>query len=373
MTTRTTLPALTAVLALAFALAAVAQDGGSPPKPNDKPSVEQLIDRLNSDDFQTRQQATRDLIEREDTESALMEALKSDSAEVQSRAETILAERKARLRKRHVARAVELANNGGVDLFAEAMAAVGDPGDDQAWAAMLALTRRVVKGWQGPIRGAGFQFPEVNRLRDEKPEARNWNGLIDYEDLSARRFVAGDLTGRNHINQSLFVAKGRVEARGRVVDSVFIATGDVKLPELPAMRSILICDGNVEVWGTNDCLIFASGTIKTTKLGFNKEMHVPNLRDLYGVARFFDPAQVGVEAAESEGGLTVKIVADGKPFARAGLRAGDRLRAVDGVQVSTTDAFRRALRRAIALAKQTVLTVERDGGRPTDLKVSLAD
>jgi hypothetical protein len=42
-------------------------------------------------------------------------------------------------------------------------------------------------------------------------------------------------------------------------------------------------------------------------------------------------------------------------------------------QVCTADDFARALRRTVALAKQTVLTAERDDERPADLKVTLAD
>jgi S1-C subfamily serine protease len=58
------------------------------------------------------------------------------------------------------------------------------------------------------------------------------------------------------------------------------------------------------------------------------------------------------------------------PFARAGLRAGDVLAALDGTEVRDPEAFRRLLRRRVAEGGLAQLRVLRDG-KTTDVRVLL--
>ena len=74
-----------------------------------------------------------------------------------------------------------------------------------------------------------------------------------------------------------------------------------------------------------------------------------------GFIRFFDPAEAGVEASADADGVRVQSVTKDKPFAAAGLRAGDVITAVgdekidpSGTALDEFDSFRRPLRKALA-------------------------
>jgi S1-C subfamily serine protease len=67
--------------------------------------------------------------------------------------------------------------------------------------------------------------------------------------------------------------------------------------------------------------------------------------------RFFDAAQVGLTFAIIEGAAHVEAVAAGTPFARAGLRRGDRVLAVNGGEFRSQQEFVTLLRRRIPAAE----------------------
>src|SRR5207249_440315 len=94
-----------------------------------------------------------------------------------------------------------------------------------------------------------------------------------------------------------------------------------------------------------------------------EEVRPPVVKELQtdglGYVKFFDPVQVGVTVTADADGVRVAEATEGKPFARAGLRAGDVITAVDGTAVNSTDAFRRLLRKAVALSEPIVLKVRR--------------
>src|SRR5262249_58378255 len=65
--------------------------------------------------------------------------------------------------------------------------------------------------------------------------------------------------------------------------------------------------------------------------------------------RFFEIADVGVEALTTKAGVRVDKIAPGSPPAKAGLQAGDVILSVDGAKCPDVDTFRRQLRRAFVL------------------------
>src|SRR5262249_3636290 len=81
---------------------------------------------------------------------------------------------------------------------------------------------------------------------------------------------------------------------------------------------------------------------------------------LLGWIRFFETADAGVQVAAADGGVTVSKLADGQPPAKAGLKVGDVITAVDGKLAKDPETFRRLLRRGTVM-DQTVFMVKRGG------------
>ena len=88
------------------------------------------------------------------------------------------------------------------------------------------------------------------------------------------------------------------------------------------------------------------------------------------VIRFFEVADLGLNVLAREGSVGVAYVEDGTPLATAGLRVGDHVLAVNGIDVSDLQDLRRQLRRAFVLGGAE-LSVLRDGN-PQCLAVSFA-
>jgi S1-C subfamily serine protease len=80
-----------------------------------------------------------------------------------------------------------------------------------------------------------------------------------------------------------------------------------------------------------------------------------------GFVKWFDPASVGIVVEAAEGGLRVKHADEGKPFAKAGLRAGDLAVSADGKDITSPDVFRRLLRGKVVMEEELTLEVKRDG------------
>src|SRR5262249_42636349 len=90
-----------------------------------------------------------------------------------------------------------------------------------------------------------------------------------------------------------------------------------------------------------------------------------------GFVRFFDPAHEGIAVEAADKAVRIKEVQLGKPFARAGLRAGDVLLTLDGAEVGSGETFRKTLRKLMAEGTEATFRVRR-ADRVLDLPVRFA-
>src|SRR5262249_34226021 len=106
------------MLSLPAALLLGAADPAALGTPDETP-VERLIERLGHDDFEVREQATRELSARDDALPAVRRALGSPDAEVRRRAARIVEDLESRRARRLIQGTVGLANDGAVDEVVE--------------------------------------------------------------------------------------------------------------------------------------------------------------------------------------------------------------------------------------------------------------
>ena len=351
--------------------------------------MEGLIGRLGSPRFREREEATRKLLQLEESAPELRVAMRSADPEVSHRSARIL----QGLERRPLLRTLGRGERGEIDLLIDGLFVNwrGTPDDAFIWHMVTVSARRLVDGVGGKqpevglIPGRGFwEMPETPRSHFVLPgrlayEGNKHGGVFD------AYCRAPAVSVRTYIGTSVVLAEGDVEARDGAGTSIIFANGNVRLGGKGLGRSLILCDGDVEVNAVNHSIVIARGNIRFPWNGRSIHSHLiaggtvsphskdkqttvkQKLRDDFGFVAFFDPAEAGVEVAQSQRGIRIEKVHPGKPFAKSGFQPGDVILAVDGRPVDSTDSFRRLLRRGVVRERAT-FQVHR-GERITDVAV----
>jgi hypothetical protein len=290
MTSRTSLSLLVFAVTTALSVAFTpAQQGPEKSSPVDKLSVEDLIKRLGSEDYKTRESATGELLKRDDARSALLKAAKSKDPEVSKRAKLIFDKHEERASKGRMKRLLERIKNGQLDEFIDQMVFLEKCVDSQTWLAVLEFADAIVTraketpsakthakkepspdlgGLQGRISGFRKTGPGPTFILKEsnsdspfvKREIKDRNVLESCTIISQRSiqtgkhtqgsiiFANGDINLNNHISSSLVICDGSITIRGKAARSILIATGKVKLHDPAHGSSSVIIETPVRRW-----------------------------------------------------------------------------------------------------------------------------
>jgi hypothetical protein len=368
-------------------------------------SVAELIEQLGSDRFEEREAATQQLFKHQDAAAALRQALKPPDAEVNKRAAAILKEFDQ-------AELVALVKNGEVDLLIERLVHLPEGADeDAAWQAVLNLVSRLLDREKKDFGKTGFEVDDKAQFLESRHVDRVWKRsrppILDLgkferdsqpkryagahvrvpeNDRGCRLVRAEEVTLEDGRGSSLIVSSGPVRTKhdpglgNGHLTSVIIAGGSVEVDIVHT--SVIVCGGDLTIHhGLNGCLVLAQGKVKSEHLPHSMincvvvsagtvdlpEDEVGNCiikakePQLLGLVKFFELAAVGVEVTSSKAGVQVKKVTESGPYGRAGLRADDRLLAIDEQKVDSPELFRRVLCRKHALGESLTLHVLRDG------------
>jgi hypothetical protein len=296
---------------------------------------------------------------------------------------------------------------GWVDLFVAATKAWNLPADDdRLWQPPLDLAWVLVKKadfrWSLAVR-PGRSFPRtMAEFRDRlKPRFIRADQSYEQEkvlptDVPSQVYPGGimapGVSSPWALGHNIVVSRGDVRTGGPLGDSIVFADGDVRVGTFLA-ATVLVCDGNVtvedRVFGSlviargsirvngqsiSDSTLVAGGTVRTgyrvippdQGIVITEKEKIP-----FRFVTFFELAAVGVEAEAVAGDVWVSAVTDGKPFAKAGARAGDTVIGVNGRRPDSVESLRRLLRDALAVGDATV-TVTR-AGKVETLRVTLTD
>jgi hypothetical protein len=187
---------------------------------------------------------------------------------------------------------------------------------------------------------------------------------------------------------NIVVSRGDVRTPKSLCDSIVFANGDITVGH-HLTGSVVVCDGDVTVEGgagglvvargsihvkgpVSDCILAAGGKIpnKVTK---PRDFVVVIAQEPtpFGFVTFFELKTVGVDVAVTANEVRVRAVAGGKPFAKAGVRAGDVITAVNGKKPDSAESLRRLLRDVLAVADASVTL--RRGDQTETVSVSLPD
>jgi hypothetical protein len=344
--------------------------------------VDKLIKQLGDKSPALREAASHRLVELAGADLALRAALKSPDPEIARRAALILTERS----RRGLARMKEYAKNGEVDQAVELFVWRSNWEDDKAcWQVLTGLAAGLIERGRKKFGAAvppphdtlpagdfGRYLKEVRPLFlagpriDPRKERTFRNGNYGFVASGTDLILEG---GGNH-DRALLAATGSFRYAGYLHSSVIYAGGPVEMEGV--YQSLLVCDGDLKMSGGcfrslvivqgdvywsgsgsigGESLVIITGRLhlgsKYTEIAKTAKVR-ERQPDLLGFVKFFDPTREGVEVEAAKGGVRVKAVDATKAFAKAGLRVGDVITAVDGQASANPEAFRRQLRSALA-------------------------
>jgi hypothetical protein len=354
--------------------------------------IDQLIAQLGSDSFEAREAATRKLMEREDAIPALRKALKSSDAEVAHRAGQILDALARKENERAFARFADLAKNGAADQAVERFVRRARWNDEKAcWKALADLANRLTELERKTYGKASLPDYKALTREDFSQFLRECNltavaprGAAPEQGERHLVLRAEEIAPGADIMFTLLALSGGAKVRG-VNRSIIFAGGSVEAGHT-ASGSLILCDGDVTADYFINSLVIARGTIHCRSSALNSrliscgEVRYKDAKDLrdtkvvekeakpLGLVTFFDPAQVGITVEAAEGGVKVKSAEKGKPFAAAGLRAGDLVVALDGTAAKDAESFRRLLRAKVAAGGEMAFKVRR-GEEAVEIRV----
>jgi hypothetical protein len=386
---KTSILCLSLVLATGLSLSLLGES------PADGEDVAQLIQRLSNKHFKVREEAARQLLEREDAAPALQRILQvpGSDPEVARRAAQILAEFNRRDARRVLQRLQSLGEQGEVDLLVEWFVRRRRwAPEDSAWQMLGDLARKLVQlETQGP-RKTNLPHSESTPFVD----FRRYRTLVRPKtvDFAPRQLQRGSYLARGEeivadvLAQSLIATSGNFRASFLGGSAVF-AGGSVAVKEVS--NSVIICDGEFKARHyVGGCIIIARGPVQCPDKLHNSlivslgTVQVPKDTDgkdtliqekepnPLGFVKFFDPARAGIEVRQAEDGVRVKTAFEGKRFARAGLKAGDLIAALDGEAIKDPESFRRLLRRKLAEGGASKLKVRR-GEKTLEIPITWKD
>jgi hypothetical protein len=372
----------------------------SPGRTGEPPAreIDDLIRKLGDGQHAVREAATRRLLELEGVVPALRTAQMSQNAEIAKRAAWILEERRRRPGQRALARLKQHVKNGEIDQAVELLVARAKwEGENACWQALTGLAADLIErgrkefgevipppdrllpvgDFDRYLKDCHPVFMVGSRVNPEGKRAGQGEGsVLRGKDMLIQRgegcggliACAGNLhvTSKNQLcdlSHCVVYATGSV-AMKRLHNSLLVCDGDLKA--LTIVNSLVIVRGDVycaDNGGVGNSLVIMTGRFhlgkRESRIGKKADLREQK-PDLLGFVKFFDLAQAGVEVEAVKGGVRVKALDANKALAKAGLRVGDTVTAVDEQGFLGPDTFRRQLRSALARDSFT-LQVSRGG------------
>ncbi len=272
-----------------------------------------------SDDAKTRETTAQELLKREDLFRPLHEGLKHRDAEVRRAVQTILDEQKRSLKQKVIPNIPKLAKNGDVERYVERMVSLGADVPEEAWAAGLDLARDLWRrGTDDSKKNLAFPDPPFLSYKLHVSDvARKDRNLATRLRIAADRVDTAD-----PIIDSFVVSRGPVCASD-IAKSVVFTNGNIigAAKGGTIYRSIVCCDGDIDVTFAGDSVLIASGSIRVQPADC---VVIQNAKSPFGFLKRFALGQL-IEVKAANDAIEVTDLKNGSCFAEAGLKKGDQI------------------------------------------------
>jgi hypothetical protein len=238
---------------LAFTAAICAADD-KPAAKADPAAVRQLVEQLKSDDYQTREKATRELSKLEQVPDELRAATKSDDLEQRRRALSAADAITARAEDKAFKEMVADLQKVELDRFVSRMVKDADFAGDKQWEVVETLTKALTKR-ANELSDKKYPIPDLKIKA--LPQQNNDAGMIAHQGkrilLSDPKAVMVSVTG------CVILSAGPTPRMTSISDSIVIVDGDFQ-GATTVDNCLLIVRGNVgQITGVRGCVILATG------------------------------------------------------------------------------------------------------------------
>jgi hypothetical protein len=307
--------------------------------------------------------------------------------------------------ERLLSRGKKFLKRGKVDLFVAATAGWKLKADDpRLWEPVVDLGRVLLRKGKmtGPRtpngcpssfedyaalkRVVSLSFTRLNGPYTQRSQPED--GITFYKGGIQSRGVVAD----QGLWYSVVASRGDVHLTSGISESVVFANGNVKAEKI--FKSIVVCDGDVEVGPLTVALVIARGNItakrgasaSTLVAGGKITLHNQEKRNLdgghfivveekdakpLGFVTFFELHQVGLEVKAADKAVSVAKVVAKSAAEKAGLKVGDAILEVGGKRPDSAESLRRLLRDALAVGDAAVKL--RRGDQTLTAKMSLPE
>jgi hypothetical protein len=389
------------------------------PPPRPKVDVAALVRQLGSEDFNEREEASRQLaaLPVDEPPAELLAALKSSNPEVRDRAAKAAKAIREAAARRRLPRDERFATRGQVDLYVASTAALDQAlkdTDERLWVPAFDLGAKVAAsadttgdrkpGCPSTAKDfptyCSFSKPKFFRLtavsltgeRNAASEPiEGYHQVIQAGNVDAAKSINGLVVSRGpvrakmNINSSLILATGDVTAEHNISGSIVVCDGDVSAGKYLS-QSVVIARGNITVKGAaSSCTLIAGGSVTVGKLpdpvarGEDpKDAHRrrAEIREKdsnpLGFITFFELRRIGLDVKTADGAVLVASVAAGNVCDKAGLKVGDTVLEVNGKKPSDAESLRRLLRDALAAVGEATVKLRR-GQDTVTAKLAISD
>ncbi len=181
--------------------------------------------------------------------------------------------------------------------------------------------------------------------------------------------VANSDLDLNQTSGSLVIVDGTLNFKCSsdlyLANNIIIARNDINIiTPTNVMNGILISGRDINFKNRTsikpDARLVAKNIIRTPIKQPDESKFVEGFDRMQDYVRFFELADVGIEAAESPSGVTITSIDPRSSFAKYGIRVGDVVKQVDRKPIPTVNEFRRLVRREY-VRRAGIFDVTRNG------------
>jgi hypothetical protein len=227
------------LLPLVLVVPLVARAEDKPQPPPDPKVIQQLVEQLGSDDFDTREKAGARLLELEEAAMpALKRAAEGSDAELRRSAGELLATITARVEDRAVQKMLVEVNREGLEKFVERMAKDKEFATEERWRTVghlvLAIEKRATEVADRSFRVTKLDVGKMTTLQTPPENIVN----------TARIVLNNDPLSLTGLYNCVVISNGPLGRVGTFTNCVVIVNGDIE--GFTIMRNcVVLCRGNI--------------------------------------------------------------------------------------------------------------------------------
>jgi PDZ domain len=376
---------------------------GSFSAPPTQPTTKEIaawIEQLGSRGFAEREAAAAKLRSLDYLPLELKEAAESPNAEIAFRAKAIVREIRDRLLTRHIEKCVAPINKIGLDFFVERMTQGDGYATEDRWRMIQSLadglsdstTRlghagfsRAASDWaKTPVDSTSAQLVAGSvPLGGNEFEFRGLKGLILLSPKSMPRLrdlhesiviILGDCDGAESIYSSLLICTGKIGPITRLVNCIVLSPDHIDFEPRngrPFLHGSFIQANEIRGERIDSISNTLLNSKVPSKFGSFGDQFLKSEQGPLQLVKMFDPASLGLKTTFDNGQTRIASLDAKSAFAKAGLRSGDELLAVNKAKWSSNDQFRIELRKA--LVRDSLTLKVRRGNQDIELRLRSKD